>query len=162
MIKKDKVVTLNYRLKDENLDGTLIEETYGKNPLVFLYGAGGMLPKFEENISGLKQGDKFSFTIKASEAYGETNEQAIIEVSKEAFNNDKSLIQLGKSLPMQDKDGNKFDGIIVEIKDESVMMDFNHPLAGVNLFFEGDVVDVRDATHQELDHGHVHDGEHHH
>jgi FKBP-type peptidyl-prolyl cis-trans isomerase SlyD len=160
MIKKNKVITLNYRLKDGDSKGTLIEETYGNKPLVFLYATGGMLPKFEENISGLKQGDKFEFIIEAKEAYGEISEQSIIEVSKAAFNNDDSLVQLGKSLPMQDKDGNRFDGIIVEIKEESVMMDFNHPLAGVNLAFEGDVVEVRDATEHEIEHGHIHQDDH--
>lgn len=162
MIENNKVVTLNYTLKEGTPEGNLIEETYSANPLVFLFGKGNMLPKFEENITGKKAGDKFSFTIESKEAYGEKNETAIIDVSKEAFGNDDSLMQLGKSLPMQDKDGNRFDGIIVELSDETVKMDFNHPLAGVTLSFEGDIVELRDATEHELEHGHIHQEGHDH
>lgn len=160
MIEKNKVVTLNYKLKDSNHDGEIIEDTYNNNPLVFLYGTGGMLPKFEEGIAGLKQNDKFRFIIEAKEGYGETSEKAIIDVPKQAFGEDDSLLKLGKSLPMQDKDGNHFNGIIVEIKEDVVKMDFNHPLAGVVLAFEGDIVDVREATEHESEHGHIHQDHH--
>ena len=160
MIEKNKVVTLNYKLKEANHNGELIEDTYNNNPLVFLYGSGGMIPKFETEIAGMKQNDKFSFIIEAKEAYGETNKDAIIDVPKQAFGNDDSLLELGKTLPMQDKEGNRFDGIIIEIGDETIKMDFNHPLAGVTLAFEGEIVDIRDATEHELEHGHIHHDHH--
>jgi FKBP-type peptidyl-prolyl cis-trans isomerase SlyD len=115
-----------------------------------------MIPKFEENIAGLKKDDKFNFVIKAAEAYGEVNQEAIVNLDKSIFGENTDVLEVGKTLPMQDKDGNRFDGIILEVSDNNVKMDFNHPLAGVDLSFEGEIVDVRDATPEEISHGHVH------
>jgi FKBP-type peptidyl-prolyl cis-trans isomerase SlyD len=166
MIEKNKVVTLNYKLTEAGKSEE-IESTYGGQPLMFIFETGTMLPKFEENLKNLNQGDKFNFVLKAADAYGEVIESAITEIPKTAFAQDgkidEDIIQLGKVLPMQDKDGNRFDGIIVEINDDSIKMDFNHPLAGFDLNFEGEITEVRDATELELEHGHVHaDGHDHH
>ncbi len=164
MIENNKVVTLNYKLTEAG-NSELIEETYGSEPLSFIYGIGAMLPQFEANLTNLKNNDKFNFVIKAVDAYGDIDESAITEIPLNAFSSDgkidEEIIQIGKTLPMQDKDGNQFEGIIVDINDDSVVMDFNHPLAGIDLNFEGEIVDVRDATEEELDHGHIH-GAHHH
>jgi len=159
MIEKNKVVTLNYKLTEAGKSEE-IESTYGGQPLMFIYETGSMLPKFEENLKDLNQGDKFNFVLKAADAYGEVIESAVTEIPKTAFSQDgkvdESIMVLGKVLPMQDKDGNRFDGIIVEINDDTIKMDFNHPLAGFDLNFEGEISEIREATELELEHGHLH------
>ncbi len=160
MIAKNKVVTLNYRLFEDNKDGKKVEETYGGKPLEFIYGVGMMLPKFEEYLLNLKKDDKFSFTLAPNEAYGERDEKAIFDLDKKMFEIDgkveKDLLKVGNVIPMQDNNGNRLDGIILEINDDKVKMDFNPMMAGKTLHFEGDIVDVRDASPEELEHGHVH------
>ena len=167
MIAANKVVSLNYRLKENNAEGKLIEETYGANPLVFIYGIGAMIPKFEEELAGKKQGDAFAFGIAAADAYGDIDENMKVNVPLDIFKQDgkieEGLLTIGNVLPMQDNQGNRMDGKVVSVGENDVKMDFNHPLAGVNLYFEGDIVEVRDATPEELEHGHVHGpGGHHH
>lgn len=160
MIEKNKVVSLNYKLTRDNNQGELIEETYGSQPLTFLYGLGQMIPKFEEELNGKKTGDKFSFGIKAAEAYGENNAQMVVDLPASIFmvdgKIDTNTVKVGAVLPMQDNEGHQMNGMVVEMNDETIKMDFNHPLAGQDLFFDGDIVEVRDATAEELEHGHVH------
>jgi len=160
VIEKNKVVTLNYRLFEDNKEGKKVEETYGGKPLEFIYGIGMMLPKFEEYLSGKKEGDKFSFTLAPADAYGEFDEKAVFDLDKKMFEIDgkveDDLLKVGNVIPMQDNNGNRLDGIVREINDDKVKMDFNHMMAGKTLYFEGDIVSVRDASPEELDHGHVH------
>jgi len=85
MIEKNKVVSLHYRLRKDNEKGELIEETYNTEPMTFLYGVGGMIPKFETELAGLKEKDNFSFSIEAKEAYGEFDESAIIDLDIDIF-----------------------------------------------------------------------------
>lgn len=166
MIEKNKVVSLNYKLKKDNNSGELIEETYNSKPLTFLYGTGGMIPKFEEELAGLKDKDNFSFGIESKDAYGEFDEQAIVDLDINIFKVegklDESVIQVGAMVPMKNAEGHRVDGQVKGITEDKVKMDFNHPLAGQNLFFEGEIVELRDATEDELKHGHVHQGGHHH
>ena len=165
MIEAKQVVSLHYKLNDEN--GKLIEETYGGNPLSFIYGVGGMIPQFEEEIKNLNPGDKFSFKIAAADAYGIRNNEAVVDIPKNIFEVDgkidDNLLTVGNVIPMSDNQGQRMDGIVKEVNDDSVKMDFNHPLAGVDLYFDGEIVSSREATAEELDHGHVHgEGGHHH
>ncbi|MBN2747531.1 MAG: FKBP-type peptidyl-prolyl cis-trans isomerase [Bacteroidales bacterium] len=167
MIKENMVVSLNYRLTRDTAQGELIEETYGQQPLTFIYGIGMMIPKFEAELTGLQQGSKFSFGVPADEAYGVNDPSMIVDLPLEIFKRegelDKEMLQVGNVLPMQDNQGNRMDGMITEMGDENLKMDFNHPLAGQDLYFTGDIVSVRQATQEELDHGHVHgEGGHHH
>ena len=160
MIAKEQVVTLNYRLKEGSTEGNLIEETYGKEAMSFIYGVGGMIPKFEEEISELKAGDKFSFTLTPEEAYGELNPEAVVDVPKNIFEVEgkieEGMLTVGNVIPMSDNQGQRMDGIVKEVSDDTIKMDFNHPLAGVALHFEGDLISTRDASKEELEHGHVH------
>jgi len=160
MIAKEQVVTLNYRLKEGSTEGNLIEETYGKEAMSFIYGVGGMIPKFEQEIENLKEGDKFSFTLTPEEGYGELNPEAVVNVPKNIFEIEgkieEGMLVVGNVIPMSDNQGQRMDGIVKEVTDETVKMDFNHPLAGVSLHFEGDIVSTRKATAEELEHGHVH------
>jgi FKBP-type peptidyl-prolyl cis-trans isomerase SlyD len=158
-ITKDKVVSLTYDLRLDHENGEVVETLDQEGPLVFLYGSGNLLPKFEENINGLIVGDSFKFNLTASEAYGEKDSDAVVSVPVSVFEVDgqidRQMVQIGKKIPMQDSSGNKLTGTIIEIKADSVLMDFNHPLAGNKLYFEGKIVDVREATDEELSHGHA-------
>jgi len=167
-IEKNKVVTVNYHLTGKLQDEPeeLIEKTSTEEPFVFLYGAGGMLEDFEKNLSGKKAGDAFDFHIKADKAYGEHNGDYVAEIPKQAFHVegkfDAERVKEGEELPMLDSEGNQMQGMVVEVSDEHVVMDFNHPLAGYDLHFVGNIIEVRDATAEELDHGHVHGPHGHH
>lgn len=166
-ISKNKVVSLSYILKRDNAQGEIIEETRAGDPLVFLYGIGQMLPKFEEHLSTLKTGDDFEFTLASHDAYGEMDQDAIIDLDKSIFmvdgKIDDEMLAIGNVIPMRDDQGHMLQGIVVSVNDQSVRMDFNHPMAGNTLHFTGNVIDVREATAEELSHGHVHGaGGHHH
>ncbi|OIP00175.1 MAG: peptidylprolyl isomerase [Bacteroidetes bacterium CG2_30_33_31] len=166
MIAKNKVVSLNYRLTKSDASGELIEETYGSQPMTFLYGVGMMIPKFEAELQGKSKAEKFSFGIAAEQAYGLNNPEMVVDLPLNIFENegkiDYSIIKIGNMLPMQDNEGNHLHGIIKEISDNTVKMDFNHPLSSQDLYFEGEIVDVREATAEDLQHGHVHGPEDHH
>lgn len=166
-ITKNTVVSLSYVLKRDNVNGEIIEETRAGDPLVFLYGNGQMLPKFEDNLSTLKAGDKFEFTLNSADAYGEMDQDAIIDLDKNIFmidgKMDDELLAIGNVIPMRDDQGHMLQGTVVSVSNDSVRMDFNHPMAGNTLHFTGKVIDVRIATDEELSHGHAHGaGGHHH
>lgn len=162
-----KVVTLSYKLSN-HATGEKIEETTQDNPLVFLYGVGQMIPDFESNIFGLNIGDNFEFSISHEKAYGAESPENVVNIPIDVFNKengelDTDLLKEGAVIPMTDSEGNTLRGKVVEIKERIVKMDFNHPLAGADLHFTGRVEAIREATSDELAHGHVHgpDGHHH-
>lgn len=159
-IDQNTVVTLHYKLHRDDAEGPLIEETYGNDPLTFLYGAGNMIPKFEEELEGKEPGEEFSFGLDKEEAYGDYNEDAVITVPISTFmvegNLAEDLLQEGRRIPMRDQQGNQLNGTVKEVKKEEVVMDFNHPLAGVDLYFTGEIKEVREASESEVEHGHVH------
>ncbi len=159
-IEKNRVVSLHYKLQKADAEGDLIEESYGGNPLTFLFGVGQMLPAFEENLQGKEAGEKFAFGLKSEDAYGDYNEQAVVPVDKQSFVIDgklaEDMLKIGNSIPMRDQEGNQLIGRVAEVQDQVVIMDFNHPMAGVDLYFTGNVEQVREATDSELEHGHVH------
>jgi FKBP-type peptidyl-prolyl cis-trans isomerase SlyD len=159
-IEPNKVVLVHYTLTEGTADGNVIESTQGGEPLGFIYGVGMMIPDFERNLSGLQAGDKFAFGIKAAEAYGEYDQSALVEVPKNIFEVDgkipDNLLEVGNVLPLTDQEGNHFQGMVAWVGLDKVKLDFNHPMAGVDLFFTGHVESVRDADPSELEHGHVH------
>ena len=162
-IQPESVVSLTYDLFVNQEDGSeaLVESTTPERPLVFLYGAGQMLPKFEENLSTLAAGDTYEFRLTAEEAYGAYDEEAVAGLPLEMFNG--QLPEVGNVLPLQDNHGNHFQGQVVSITEDSVLVDLNHPMAGQALHFKGSILEVRPATADELAHGHAHgpDGHHH-
>jgi FKBP-type peptidyl-prolyl cis-trans isomerase SlyD len=159
-ISKNKVVSLTYLLRHGNASGEIIEQTTENEPLIFIYGQGQMLPRFEEHLHQLTAGDNFEFALSSEDAYGDPDPDAIIELEKGIFvidgKLDEEMLRLGNFIPMRDQDGNMLQGKVVGVTAESVRMDFNHPMAGIPLHFTGKVTDVREATDQELNHGHVH------
>lgn len=150
-ISKNKVVSLSYQL---TVDGDVVDKATPQNPLSFIFGRGMLLPKVEANIEGKRAGDAFKFTLTAAEGYGEVDEAGINEFPLDAFMVDgqleDGLLTEGAIIPMQDSKGNVFNATVLEVKENSVELDFNHPLAGMELNFEGSVVEVRIATEKEL------------
>jgi len=150
-IEKNKVVSLSYTLI---VDGDVIETVNADKPLKFIFGTGYLLPKFEENVAGKTVGDTFDFILSPKEGYGEVDPNAIIELPKDIFMVDgkieDGLLTVGNVLPMQDSDGNRLQGVIDAIKENAVIMNFNHPLAGATLNFKGKVEALRDAEAHEI------------
>jgi FKBP-type peptidyl-prolyl cis-trans isomerase SlyD len=153
-IGKDKMVSLIYELREGDSAGRVIETLDETRPLSFIFGKGRLLPVFESNISSLKKGDLFNFTLDSEMAYGERREDMIIDVPISLFETDgkinEDICRVGNEVPMMDSDGNPLNGIINEISDTSVKMDFNHPMADLDLFFSGKILDVREASESEL------------
>lgn len=161
-IEENKVVSLTYELRVNDEKGEIVEKVEQQAPLTFLYGRGNLLPDFEANIDGLKKGDPFSFTLVPEKAYGQVSSEAIVDLPKNIFEIDgkidENLLKIGNTIPMQDNSGNRLNGTVLEIADETVKMDFNHPLAGDTLHFKGEVAGIRNATEEEISHGHIHQG----
>lgn len=159
-ISNNKVVSVVYELRIDGKDGEIIEKLNDSNPLSFIYGKGNLLPKFEENLNGLKVGQNFDFCLKCEDAYGFASDEAIVDVPKSVFmvdgKFDSEMVKEGNAIPMLDGDGNRLNGIVVDVNDSAVKMDFNHPLADEDLYFSGQVVGIREATNEELAHGHLH------
>jgi len=168
IINKNKVVSISYELRVNAKDGDLVEKVEASQPMLYLHGAGTMLEGFEAKLAGLKKDDTFDFMLESAEAYGDASEEAVMDLPKSVFEVegqiDEDLLVLDNIIPMQDKDGNSYQGLVIDIKEDTVTLDFNHPLAGDSLFFTGTVIEVRDASAEELAHGHVHQpgGHHHH
>lgn len=156
---------MTYTLTENDEKGSLIQEVKKDKPFVFLYGAGFLLPKFEENILGLEPGAEYAFPLSSDTAYGPKREDALMDLDKKIFEIDgkidENILFVGNDIPMQNNEGQTLMGKVLEIADEKVKMDFNHPLAGMDLFFKGEIVDVREATSEEVEHGHVHGPEGH-
>jgi FKBP-type peptidyl-prolyl cis-trans isomerase SlyD len=166
-IQKHHVVSVHYKLTEDTASGELIEETFGSEPLSFIFGVGMMLPSFEGNLENKIVGDSFAFTLAPEEAYGEYEEQAVVEIPISSFADangeiDRSKLLQGAPLTMHDHEGRAYRGVVAEPKLESIVVDFNHPMSGRTLHFMGEVIEVRPATESELDHGHVHPGGHDH
>ena len=156
---QNKVISVDYNLFRDTAEGELIESTEGKAPLVFLSGVGQMIPEFESNVVELGINDEFSFGIKAENAYGKRDDNAVTDLPMDMFKQDGEVIEEleeGRMLPLQDQNGNVVPAVVKTINDETVTMDLNHPLADQDLHFTGKVVEIREATKEELDHGHVH------
>ena len=155
-IDNNHAVTLKYILKTDDANGekVLVEETTDENPLSFIYGAGMMIPKFEEQIKGLKTGDKTSFTILPEDGYGELNPEAVVQLPIDMFEG-QELPPVGAILPLSDNQGNNFQAFVVEVTPEAVIADLNHPMAGKPLHFEVEILNNREATAEELSHGHT-------
>jgi FKBP-type peptidyl-prolyl cis-trans isomerase SlyD len=155
-VSKNKVVSLSYQLE---VEGDIVDRADAKNPLQFIFGSGMLLPKFEANIDGKKVGDTFDFNLAAADGYGEVVEEMILEFPHDMFMVDgeleDDLLIEGNVVPMQDRDGNILNGTVVELKENSALLDFNHPLAGMDLHFTGKIEDIREATEKELQSGHV-------
>lgn len=153
-IQDKKVVHLTYQLK---VDGEIADSATTDKPLQFIFGMGYLLPKFEENIAGKEVGEEFEFMLTAENGYGLVNPAAIVDLPKSAFEIDgvfqADYVKPGRTIPMMSRDGGVVHGTVVSVGDSTVKMDFNHPMAGKDLYFTGKVELVRDATEEELKNG---------
>ncbi|HLN55915.1 MAG TPA: FKBP-type peptidyl-prolyl cis-trans isomerase [Bacteroidales bacterium] len=154
-IENNKMVSLIYELRESDKSGRVIESLQEDRPLQFIFGTGRLLPVFESYINELRAGDNFSFSLSSGDAYGDRREEMIVNVPVNVFQAEdgklnEEICRIGNQVPMMDGDGNHLNGIVNEITDEYIRMDFNHPMAGVDLFFTGKIIDVRDATEQEI------------
>lgn len=168
-ISKDKVVAVHYVLQVEHEGEKVVaDKSELESPLHYLHGSGMLLPQFEANLEGLQSGDAFDFMIIAEEGYGLRNDQDVVAIPVQSFLDetgkiDENMIKPGNVLPMVDQNGNRFQGMVLDVTPDQVIMDFNHPLAGKDLYFSGSVATIREATSEEIAHGHVHGpGGHHH
>jgi len=170
IVENNKVISVQYVLQVEHEDKKVVaDKSEEEKPLLYIHGLGSLLPDFEAALEGLKVGDTFEFSITAEKGYGLRDEREIARIPLDSFKDekgeiDREMLQPGNVLPMQDQDGNRFQGFVMDINDDIVVMDFNHPLAGKDLFFSGTVHAIREASAEEISHGHVHGpgGHHHH
>jgi FKBP-type peptidyl-prolyl cis-trans isomerase SlyD len=161
-IAQNNVVFISYQLAfpDENGQPDVVEIVDEKEPMVFIHGLSGLPEAFEKNLLGLNEGDTFDFSISAEDAYGNVDPNAIIQLPKSIFQAEgqtaDDILQIGNFIPMTDDQGNRMQGLVVAIEGESVTMDFNHPLDEKTLMFQGKILKIREATPDEIAHGHVH------
>jgi len=145
-IKTGSEVTLLYKLTYDNAEGELIEETTTEEPMSFSFGKGEMLDAFEEELAGKKGSEEFSFTLTPEQAYGEIQDELVVEYAKDSFlvegELDEDFLQEGEWIEMTDDDENVFEGMIEENKVNTVLVNFNHPLAGESIHFKGLITKV--------------------
>lgn len=163
-ITRYTVPAVTYVLK---VDNEIVDSADESNPLVYLAGVGMMIPGFERELEGKEAGYEFQFSLSVEDSYGNYMEEAVVSIPREVFVVDgvfdDELVKVGNRLNMQDQEGRPMQGLVTAIDTESVEMDFNHQLAGKELHFSGMVLEVREATQEEIAHGHVHgSGGHHH
>jgi FKBP-type peptidyl-prolyl cis-trans isomerase SlyD len=153
-VQDQKVVSLDYTLKDES--GNVLDTTDGRGDFSYLHGAKNIIPGLESALEGKNIGDQLSVVLQPEEAYGKRDDALTKVVSRDMFETDDEL-KVGMQFRTQLADGNSIVITIVDIDGDNVTIDGNHPLAGVTLDFDVKVVSVRDATDDELEHGHAHD-----
>jgi FKBP-type peptidyl-prolyl cis-trans isomerase SlyD len=154
-ISKNKFISLAYDLNvGDDDERELMERATNDKPLRFLFGSGMMLDSFETKLTGVETGEKFDFSIAPEDAYGEYREDFVVELPKKIFEVDgkfdNEYVKEGVTLPMLDNSGERMMGSVLEVKDDIVVMDFNHPLAGETLHFSGEVLDVHEPTEEEI------------
>lgn len=154
-IEKDHVVSIHYTLKDD--DGVVIDSSEGQEPLVYLHGAGNIIPGLEAALTGKVLGDALNVSIAPADAYGEKEDELIQVVPRHLFQGADEL-EAGMQFQAQAPNGGVQVIQVLDVQDEDVTIDANHPLAGKTLHFSVAVEAVRDATAEELEHGHVHSG----
>jgi len=159
-LKSNQVVTMNFTLKDDT--GSILDSTEGNEPFSFISGGNQILPKLEEKVGEMLIGSKKDVVLKPEDGYGTYQEDAVRIVKRSEFPED---IEIGKGMSFLAKSpqGKDMQFLVKEINGDDITVDFNHPLAGKTLHFNLELLNLRDATQEELDHGHVHGaGGHHH
>ena len=148
---------VSYQLYVDGEQGLeMMEEATKERPFQFITGFGVALDAFEQQVIDLEKGASFDFSIPQDQAYGEYSDDLVLDLDREVFsingNFDHEHIYVDAIVPLQNEQGERFNGRVVEIGEEKVKIDLNHPLAGETLYFEGTVLENRDATKEEVDH----------
>ncbi|MCR4421864.1 MAG: peptidylprolyl isomerase [Spirochaetales bacterium] len=152
LVSKNKVVSFFYTVKDDN--GVILDQTESGKPFSYLHGAHQIIPGLENELEGKNINDRFSIHVDAENAYGLHDDNLIMTVDRTYFGSEP--LEKGLQLQIQSQDG--FHIVtVVDFTEKDVTIDANHPLAGVNLNFDIEISDVREATKEELEHGHAHD-----
>lgn len=158
-IEKDSVATIHYTLTNE--EGEVLDTSQGGDPLKYLQGHGNLVPGLEKELEGKKPGDSFKTVVEPAEAYGEYDDNLIFTVEKSEFE-DPDQLEIGTNFQAEIGGDAKLC-TVMDLGEDTVKFNANHPLSGMTLSFDISVQDVRSATEEELEHGHVHgDGGHHH
>ncbi|MCK6567936.1 MAG: peptidylprolyl isomerase [Chloroflexi bacterium] len=157
-VKDGLVVSMEYKL---TADGEVLDSSDEAGPLQFLAGYGNIIPGLESEMTGMKIGESKNVTVQPADGYGEFDEEAFTDVPRSEFPADLKLEE-GMELHVTDEDGNHQAAYVAEFDDQTVKLDFNHPLAGAVLEFYVKVIALREPTDEELDHGHVHEDGHRH
>jgi FKBP-type peptidyl-prolyl cis-trans isomerase SlyD len=160
LIAQDKVVLIHYTLT--NAKGEVLDSSSGGDPLAYLHGQGNIIPGLEKALEGRQAGDRLSVAVEAAEGYGERDDRLVQQVPRRQFGG--ANVQPGMQFHAQTSQGQARVVTVTRIVGDMVTVDGNHPLAGEKLHFEVEVTGVRDASTEELEHGHVHGpgGHHHH
>lgn len=154
MIGKNAVVSINYTLTNDA--GEVMDTSEGREPLTYLHGANNLIPGLEKEMEGKSSGQSFKVTIPPAEAYGESNPELVQTLSKDMFKGvDK--VEPGMGFTAQGPQGEQHI-VVTAVDGDQVTIDANHPMAGKTLHFAVEIVNVRDASEEEIEHGHVHDG----
>ncbi len=151
-IEKNKVVSIHYTLKSDQ--GEVMDSSEGKSPLPYIHGTGQLISGLEKELEGKIKGDKVKAVIPPAEAYGEYSEEQIFIVGKDGFQGDDEL-EIGMQVQVDTGNGQSV-GMVIKIEGEDVTLDLNHPLAGATLHFDVSIEEVRNASAEELSHGHAH------
>ena len=149
-IKNDVIVSIAYKMY---ADGELVEETEGSDPLEYLHGHENIVPGLERALAGKKIGERLTVTLQPEDAYGEYDDDAIELIDASDLPED---VEPGMELVLEDEDGNFYDVVVREVTDEGVVLDFNPPFAGQEITYDVEVIAMREADADELDHGHPH------
>ncbi|HCO67333.1 MAG TPA: peptidylprolyl isomerase [Dysgonomonas sp.] len=154
-ISPNKFVSLSYDLNvGEDGEKELMERATPEQPLEFIYGTNSMLEAFENNLDGLSEGDSFDFVLTPEQAYGDYDDEHVVDLPRNIFEVDgkvdENVVFEGNIIPMMDSNGNRLNGSVISVGDDAVKMDFNHPLAGETLYFSGKVLNVREASAEEI------------
>ena len=147
-----KVVSFHYTLK--NAKGETLESSFGDEPMSYLEGVGQIIPGLESEMRGLKKGEKKSIEVKAALGYGEVEEELVVEVPRAQI--PKKDVAVGDQFHADSGGGHTQVVVVTAVTDTHITVDGNHPLAGQDLHFDVEVMDVRDASADELEHGHAH------
>ncbi|WP_186757474.1 FKBP-type peptidyl-prolyl cis-trans isomerase [Echinicola salinicaeni] len=166
-ISNNKVVGLTYELKvskaDEESAPFSVEVRDQEDPFYFIFGNSGLPEKFESYLVDKNEGDHFNFVLEVNEAYGEADDELIVDIAKAQLTEERGfkpeMLQEGNFLPLIDEEGYPMQAKVLKDLGEDLLLDFNHPLVDFKLHFDGEVMEVREASPEELAHGHVH-GEH--
>jgi len=149
---QDKVVTIHYTLTDQ--EGEVLDSSVGEQPLSYLHGRGNIIIGLEKALEGKKAGEKLQVTVPPDEAYGTVNEALVMQIPRTAFK-DVDNLEPGMRFQVQGNEGVQVV-TVTDIGESDVTVDGNHPLAGEELTFDVEITEVREATQEELSHGHVH------
>lgn len=157
MSTKPRVISFHYTLTD--FQGTTLDSSAGREPLLYMEGSGQIIPGLERELASLKKGDKKTVKVPHKEAYGVRNEQLVIKTPKAQF--PIKDVQVGQQFQLDgDPEGRPFTVMLAN--DQEVILDGNHPLASVDLVFDVEIAEIREATDEEMSHGHAHGGDGHH